>query len=575
MSIAEHLEWLANRELGRLSTYLLGLSNYESCALLIEACRCLDHAHVIQHLAPDGQGQVPTQDFDIIVRGWKVLLALILPRLGGFGGIPLKESVPELRQAVMGMMHAAGRYVVINRAAEMLRHEMITAASHDSEIELALNDRTELDHFHDQVDFRKLAVLNNRLLSTYRPVSDPDKVRELRADMARLVFPWRTSQGVMVGYNTEPSIDDHFIQVFLRDIIQWRDESGIHPEAQLGGCTGACLTAVVLALMSFKLKHIMFVEEASRRYPDVNRYMSLTIWKYGDELTHSVAAATGLSDEEVRFALNFMTVKAIDAPYFMNEQAPGVPLLLQISDGYTLSLVSSIFRNPLNDIRMMRETGSPSMQNAFRKDRENWMTDDLYGLFEGPRFQCVPGPVRLRRDGQTITDIDAAIHDRTSGDVALFQLKWQDFASSNVRSQRSKAKNFVEQVEQWAVKTTTWIEQFGIGALLRALKLNVEFDLSTIKLRLVVVGRSNARFRSYGFKTSSPGLIILPWTQLVRLRYEIGPGQNVFGELAARVQTEAEHQIARTPLPYVMDLGDCKITFKDIWNEFEDLDGKD
>lgn len=155
----------------------------------------------------------------------------------------------------------------------------------------------------------------------------------------------------------------------------------------------------------------------------------------------------------------------------------------------------------------MQEAGSAVVQNAFREHRENWMADDLYGLFEGSRFQCVRGQTRLRRHGQTVTDIDAAIYDKLTGELALFQLKWQDFASCNVRTQRSKAENFIDQVDRWGKNTTMWIDQFGIDALVQSLKLKIPSGTQPISIRLVAVGRSNARFRSYGDQPLFPGLI--------------------------------------------------------------------
>jgi hypothetical protein len=62
--------------------------------------------------------------------------------------------------------------------------------------------------------------------------------------------------------------------------------------------------------------------------------------------------------------------------------------------------------------------------------------------------------VRLCR----LTDIDAAVLDRTTGDLALFQLKWQDFRGATTRQTISRAKNFVGQVQKWAENTTTWID---------------------------------------------------------------------------------------------------------------------
>lgn len=60
----------------------------------------------------------------------------------------------------------------------------------------------------------------------------------------------------------------------------------------------------------------------------------------------------------------------------------------------------------------------------------------------------------------------------------------------------------------------------------------------------------------------------MPWPQLVRLRYDIGPVRDFFSELEARVQREARAAVPRCPIPHTLDLGDCKITFADIWSEF-------
>jgi transposase InsO family protein len=214
--------------------------------------------------------------------------------------------------------------------------------------------------------------------------------------------------------------------------------------------------------------------------------------------------------------------------------------------------VSGVFRNPFNGIRMLRESTSTAIQNSFREHREEWMAEDLYALFEGPRFQRVPGQIKLRRDGQVVTDIDAAIFDNATGDLVLFQLKWQDFTSSSVRAQRSKAKNFSDQVEGWAKKTRSWIDQFGIPALCRVLKIKPPDGAEPRHVRLAAIGRSNARFRSYGYSIGSD-MLVLPWSQFVRLRYSIGPGQDFFELLMKAAIEESLVAIERKPLPYVLE----------------------
>jgi hypothetical protein len=172
--------------------------------------------------------------------------------------------------------------------------------------------------------------------------------------------------------------------------------------------------------------------------------------------------------------------------------------------------------------------------------------------------------VKLRRNGQLVTDIDAAILDKVTGDLVLFQLKWQDFTTSNVRAQRSKAKNFSSDVERWAKKTALWIKQFGISGLCKALQIK-QFDC---KVKLIAIGRSNARFRSYGYD-AGPDVLVLTWSQMARLRLAIGPGQSFFELLKVAVHDEAQSPTERTPMPYTLESHNVRLVFQDIWSSLE------
>lgn len=567
--LAGRLAALGQSELDDLNTFLDLVSNFECGALLIEACRCLDHVHVIQLMSAHDHAMLPPHDFDLIVRGWNVLLAVLLARIGGgFSGVPMLESTPETRQVAMSLMHAAGRYVLFRRTAEMVRHGMVTGIATDTEIKVWISDRTLTDHFHDQIDRNRFTELSAKFASRHMPDPRGPQGRRIRAEMAALTFPWKTPKGVMVGYTTTPEIDAFFLHAVIDNTIQWRDEAGIHLSAGLGACTGEDLTAIVNVLLSFYLKHIIFVEEAILRGHCVNQHMSLTIWKQRSELLDSLVAA-GASPAVADAALDLITVRPADAAFFMDEHTPGIPLAIEISDGYLLTPVSGIFRNPFHHIRMLRESVSSKLQNAFREHREDWMADDLYRLFQGSRFQRVAGQTRLRRNGNTVTDIDAAIFDNVTEELVLFQLKWQDFSTSSVRVQRSKARNFVTQVGEWGEKVTSWLDEFGVAALCKSLKLRLPSGKLPTVVRLWAIGRSNARFQSYGYDVGSQ-VLVLAWPQLARFRFEIGLGEDVFVQIAERAAEEIAAATKRTPMPFVIDRRGVRTVFKDIWSRFGD-----
>jgi hypothetical protein len=236
LAIADRLDDLARHELGEVERFIESIPPLECAALLIEACRCVDHIHVVQKLSANEEGKLSVQDFDIIVRGWNVLFGLLMQRKGEFDGVPLRKSVPELRKAIIGIMHFAGRYVLLNRTAEMIRHGMVVAVAQGNEIDLTLGDRTLSDHFHDQVDHGKFAELNAKTLREFQPIdSDAETAQHLRNVMGKLTFPWKTPEGVMIGYGADPEVDNYFLDAVTQNTLQWRGDAGIHPLAELGG----------------------------------------------------------------------------------------------------------------------------------------------------------------------------------------------------------------------------------------------------------------------------------------------------------------------------------------------------
>ena len=197
------------------------------------------------------------------------------------------------------------------------------------------------------------------------------------------------------------------------------------------------------------------------------------------------------------------------------------------------------------------------------------MAEELYGLFQGDRFQRVKGQTKLRRNGQTVTDIDAAIFDNATGELVLLQLKWQDFSTSIVKAQRSKAKNFVDQVGTWGKRTALWIDQFGVHALCKSLKIKLPTGRTPTAVHMWAIGRSAAHFKSYGY-TVGPQVLALSWPQLVRLRHEVGPGVDVFSEITKRAALESDTPLRRAAMPYVLERKGVRVTFKDIWSTFYD-----
>jgi hypothetical protein len=534
-------------------------------AILIEAARVIDYENVLMGSTADESHHLPYPAFDVMCRGWNPLLHYALTRLPESTGIPIQESTPLTRSHARSLLHAFGKCVVLQKASEMALHGLLTGRESGTSLSLKFMIGEDSDHFLDQLEVEALEkALNGNEESAAH--AEGLTGAEVDALAASLVFPFDTGRGTMVGYDADPRLDVHFISVIAQRATEWRAEAGIHPDTQGEEFSGGDVAAVVLMLASFYLKHICFVGVGSKQIDNVNYSMSLTIWKRPEELVDSISGFTGISVPRVRRALQAVLVTRRDAGYFGQEGTPFMPMLLELSDGYWLAPVSSIFRNPLASIRMLNEYRSPKVVESIREPREGWMISDLYALFEGNRYQIAKGPARLKRGKHIVTDIDAAVLDMTTGELAIFQLKWQDFASNRLRTIRSKAKNFVERVSKWADQVEAWIDDFGIADLCRSLKLNLPPGAALTSVKMFAIGRSNARFASYGFAMINPNVAACNWNQFVRLRYEVGPAGVVLSEIHARAFAERSRVQQRVPLPYSFEVEGKSVCFEDMWS---------
>ena len=463
------------------------------------------------------------------------------------------------------LLYRLGVCSLLKEKVDLVRYGIATAEYTDSKtISIRIKDRNFLSP--DLLEFSKLNRIRADYPSNSKDLSEKFRVTDIKEKMKALVFPWKTSQGTMVGYTTEPEIDNHFLSLVLEGTLNWQEEAGIHPDIDIKGCSGAHIIAITGLIVSLHLKHINFVMSGLSSIPDVNYPMSLSIWRLKSELIEMISDFTDLPSDIVSNTINLLTVKSDQISFLDNEYTPIIPLFIEIGNFHFLSPVSSIFSNPFHRIRLLEEKSSEASKAIINNPREEWMRNELNHLFLGTRYRYIPKPVELKKNGQLISDIDAAVYDVTTGELALFQLKWQDFSTNNIRQQRSKAKNFTQQTNSWAEKINDWVQEFGAKALLNALQMkNTSPDLTTI--HLFAIGRISARFQSYSYSTKEQ-IAAATWPQFIRLRHEIGPAQSVISALHKEILNESKKSIEGKPMPYTVIQDGKTIIFEDMWNAY-------
>ena len=571
-NIAQQLRGLSDKEFCGAKSFVEKLDVISRTAFFIEVCRTMDYQHVLQIFSENPANKMNIPDFEIMVRGWNSALGLLLAEEGDFVGIPISESTQESRGHAVTFLHQLGRCYYLRHAADMIHNGMAQAKDNNGEIEFEMGPNGVTDHFLDHLELDKLRKLDSKITGAdpAKEFREMYKIPDLAEKMKALVFPWPTSRGVMIGYDAEPDIDLHYMAEVAQETMDWRAEAGIHPEAKVSGVYGKDICAIGLLLTSIYLKHIHFIDIGKKKIPDANFAMSLTIWKTDGELSRSISEFLKVPVDGVAKALELFIVRPKHVKYFQTNTTPFIPLLIQVSNGYLLAPVSSIFRNPLNGIRRLQEFCVEEKEDSVQDHREEWMISELTAIFMGTRYVVIDSPTKLKRGKDVVTDIDAAILDVTTGELALFQLKWQDFDINNVKKLRSRAKNFIEQIDDWTERVEAWIAEFGLKALVSLFHFKAVSAERITAVRLFAIGRNAARFKSYGYIPNNKELAVASWAQFVRIRYEIGPAQNVFQSLKSKIMQENSFSPKVQPIRYEMTTGGIKVVFKNLWNNIED-----
>lgn len=585
---------LADKELAEV----LGATPLEPLTkhlFFFEMTRVLGYWHTVNKSLPK-EAQLPGPIFTMIGWGWNLAAEYYYSKLSE-PGFPMFESTMETRADALVVLHKLGRCVLLRRVADMLTVGMLEGEVIDgryvfrrmngpdmqvmdnleyeflNELNLSLAgevgrayNRWNIMEFADVDKLPKgLGAFHGKVVVPELKAMRSENIRELIPDLVR---PWDSGFGIMLAYDAIPETDAHFFSIALETVIAWRDEAGIHPSVKLDAGTGQELSVVVAAVLSLHLKHINFLGLAVEKHPEILFEQSLTIWTSRSELIETVEFLSRLDRNTVARLVDGITFFPEDIGCLKGNTTPFLPLLIGLGNEWIIRPVWCVNGNPFSSLIKLFQWRNARTENHLAKHREDWQRSHLYSVFGGNRYELVKGNINLRIDGVFLTDVDGAIFDTVTGELALFQLKWQDYFTNDVRSLRSKTSNLAKELDGWASKVINWIDKVGSEGVVNSFRLRSRGGKGVSKVYLFAISQSVARTGGYGFEIRNSDLAVSTWPQFMRLRTEIGPVVNVFSEIHSRIKEEVYVTYPSIAIPYVSKFSSIEINFEDIWRGY-------
>lgn len=490
-----------------------------SAPTVFETVRCLDDLNMREVVDPKGHRAAGDHRLRFI-QGWGANHALkrIIPDEALPEPFRLFASTEDTRRLADEFLLQCGVLELGERLHGWFREGLVEGSvRHHSDPRIpAIGDVLTLksvasSHGDDQIGMKNLRWASDRIMKRDRglEIELGQRTRELSSELERhvgLIGGWG------LAYTTTSEIDEHFrdcARLYVRRIF---GQDMLGPDDVIGGQSYSDWIEVLVVLSARAQRHAAFAAIAKARDPRLHLRNLLTTHSPRDGFIHGVAHMLDADIAETAELLRSFTLGPETKTVHLNASDPAWAPIIDIGADQLILPVYGLDINPflflLADLKARHEKDWFSAVNV----RERRWVDELEALFEGRKWRTNDRNLRLKVDGRDLTDIDFAVQDEHSGDIALFQLKWQRPVGMDNRVRRNVGSSFVADANRWVDDVTKWLDAEGDEAL----RNRLGFTKPSGRIVLFVLGRYHA-FIS-GHDGRNPRAAWSDWAGFQRLR---------------------------------------------------------
>jgi hypothetical protein len=211
-------------------------------------------------------------------------------------------------------------------------------------------------------------------------------------------------------------------------------------------------------------------------------------------LVNFLAERLKVKPEGIAARLPYFILDAVNAAWHASPPAIAAPPLIRVGENQLVISPHGVWMAPLMFLtREMRRRDGTIYHNA-AVAREDLFRREMYALFPESRFVTARNRVLLRKpEGEARTDIDAAIFDKKTGTLAVFELKALDpFARSTAELHRQRDST-LDAGHQISI-IVDWINRQGADEILKRIDPGSAKKFKVQRVLPFVLGRCAARF---------------------------------------------------------------------------------
>jgi hypothetical protein len=334
-------------------------------------------------------------------------------------------------------------------------------------------------------DFHERAVLEHYNRESRRRFADifhHEKFQEVEKEvdqkLGELVYPFMDHY---IGYGADPILDNYFFGLASHEISLQEGYDTYHYAIEFGGIRIQHYMLALKFLVSHSIRHERFAEALVRKCPEIKLENILTISadigpfveSIRDAVNYFGSAYEGFEAIGVDKANQIFNVLTYGRENLNLIDPPGSPYPLSIKCSES-GAIRALFGAHSEPVRYLLE----SLRFHFPKDYDKNQAIREASLQRAVRrvideaFNDIEylENVKMRLNGQVLSDIDLVALERSTGTIVFFQLKHQELYGAEIHSKSIRNDRLKDQARDWMHAVGVWIYESGIEGVLKALQ---------------------------------------------------------------------------------------------------------
>jgi len=456
---------------------------------IIELCRAIDY-FLIGVRYYDAKKKMSEDDIDLYNNCWPYAIKLFYDNSMENEGVPLYSSHNSFASLADMILQHSGRIYTLKKLLDLYKTGVysLNRTSTDKYQFKILPLKTIGAEYFEVLEFEKQ---NQAIIQSQQIKYDELNLEkgEISTIMSSLVFRWRDD---FIGYSADSRVDTYYYRLATLEAERIPGINEFPDDLVFNGIQFELYKKAVIAIISWSLKHMNFCFELKKKYRELDIRNLLIKFQPKEFVTDNLANAINADNNTANKILSTFVLNRENIDYHCSGNIP--PPFIEIGKNQLLYSNVGCMIDPLNFMLNELNRQAPKEWDKAISVRESTMRDELYKLFLKNDLIKIPRNFNLKDKNKILTDIDACIIDPDNGEIAIFQIKWQEPYGRVMTERYSKKKNFLYECNNWINTVDGWFKNNEYTELSSIIGEKRSLLKRVKNIRYFVFGRNSTHF---------------------------------------------------------------------------------